>query len=178
MERLQEGLTQGMHPLGGRRSGRQELEEVRLSQWGGHLGTKGGSFESDALKLPAETGDLIQRPRSSGVEVHRGRLREGVRAGIIHPTTNEFPGPEQFQGLISRQAKSLTDGGRGARDRGSCSRPPANQPGQITSQLSRRDPLTPHYKRAIQKGTTGGERIRAWKGRGALWWWLIWGAPR
>ena len=90
-------LTEGMDP-GLLRSGVQELKESSLREGRGCLGTEGIGFLSDSFKLPLEMCEFIQGIRA--IQLHSLVAGEGVRRGVIHPAMDDFPSPEQFEGLV------------------------------------------------------------------------------
>ena len=163
-----------MDPWGGWGSGKQ-LEEVGLCQWWAGLGAEGSSFLGDTVELPPQAGDFIQRCVGRGVEIHVLGAGEGVRVGVVDPAMDQFPGPEELQGLFGGACQGVGEGGLGGLYVDTGADPAGDQAGNVTCKLSGGNAAAPSRKSSVSEGAEGGGRFGAGLGAGLLVGGSIWG---
>ena len=85
----------------------------------------------------------------------------GVSKRVIDPPTDKFPGPKDFQSLVSRGGKCFRDGRLDINDIDTKRSPMGNKAGKVTSKLGGRNALPPKGKGASGECPESKQGFRA-----------------
>lgn len=158
--------------------GAKELEQVGFGEWWRDLGSERCSFLGDALKLTTKASHLVKGAGARGVHLHRGGLGKAVSLRVVGPAADQFPGPEDFQCLLTGNAKELSQRGRDNTGVKAGRGPAGNETGDVAGQVGGGHTGPPCLVRTGKERTEGSGGFRAGHRAGAFARWLVWSTPQ